>query len=320
MPQKLSPSRPRRPEWLIALGDHATVAAGRVAATVDAALGFPRLRRRFAARVGYAPDFANPRSFNEKINWRKLYDHASVYPVICDKVRMPDYLALRFGADRAAALVPTRRLVTDRPTAKTLAAAGTGVAIKANHGSGWVQIVPAGAQPDWHALAATARGWLRQVYGLTRQEWAYWSIPPRIVVEDLVLKADGTPADDIKIAVMDGRASYLFVEADRFSDHRLSYYTPDWQPMAVAMGAYTVGTPLPRPPRLAAMVALAEEIGRDFDYIRVDILNGVQDFRVNELTIYRSSGLARIEPEELDWKWGAEWRHRPYAGVWPPRA
>ncbi len=310
------PARPR-PEWLAAAAQRAGSLARGLVARVDAALGYPHLRRRFRRRVGYAPDFDNPRSFNEKINWRKLHDRASVYPVISDKARMPEYLALRFGAERAAALVPPRRLVTARPTAANLAAAGTGVAIKASHGSGWVRIVAAGESPDWRALAAEARGWLRQVYGQTRQEWAYWRITPQIVVEELILKADGAPADDIKIAVMQGRAVYLFVEADRFSAHRLSYYTPDWQPLEVAMGRNPVGSHRPPPARLAEMVALAEEIGRDFDYIRVDLLDGAGGFRVNELTLYRSSGLAAIDPPELDWQWGEAWRHRPYRGIWP---
>jgi hypothetical protein len=295
----------------------AVVAAGRLAKTLDAMMGYPRLKRRFRTRVGYAPNFREPQTFNEKINWRKLYDHAEVYQVICDKARMREYLAFRFGPERAGKITPVLRLVTDRPSEATLRAAGTGVAIKANHGSGWVRIVPEGDSPDWQALAATARGWLRKVYGLTRQEWAYWHIPPRILVEELVLKADGSPADDIKVAVMGGKAIYIFQEADRFRDHRLSYYTPDWQPLGVAMGAYLVGQPMPRPERLAEMVALAEEIGQDFDYIRVDILDGAEGFRVNELTIYRSSGLAAIDPPELDLTWGALWPHRPYAGVWP---
>lgn len=310
---------PRTPsaEWWLALRQRARARIGGLAARLDAGLGHPYLKARFLRSVGYMPDFDNPRSLNEKINWRKIHDRASVYPVISDKVRLSDYLALRFGAARAASLIPQRRLVTSRPTAAELSAAGTGVAIKANHGSGWVRVVAPHDRPDWEALAAEARGWLRQVYGQSRQEWAYWSITPQILVEDLVTKADGSPADDIKIAVMGGKAVYIFLEADRFSDHKLSYYTPDWQPLRVAMGSYPVGIHRPPPSRLAEMLALAEEIGRDFDYIRVDFLDGAEGFRLNELTLYRSSGLAPIDPPELDWQWGALWQHRPYCGVWP---
>jgi hypothetical protein len=306
-----------RPEWLTAIDDHLNAMVGRMAARMDASQGYDGLKRLFTKRVGYVPDFANPQTFNEKINWRKLYDRASVYPVICDKVRMPEYLALRFGEARAKALVPTRRLVTVRPTAATLAAAGSGVAIKANHGSGWVRIVPDGTKPDWEELAAVARGWLRKVHGQRQQEWAYWSIPPQILVEDLVRNTDGSPACDIKIEVMDGRVVYLFLEADRFSGYQVSSYTRDWQPLQVKMTSYQLGAPVDRPERLEEMIALAEEIGTDFDYIRVDFLNGVDGFRLNELTIYAASGLARIETPGLDQTWGAAWRHRPYAGIWP---
>ncbi len=282
----------------------------------DLARGCPKLKQMFLRMVGYVPDFVAPKTMNEKINWRKLYDRAAVYQVIADKVRLRDYLVARVGAERADAVLPRRRLVTRWPTSARLAAAGTGVAIKPNHGSGWVTIVAKGDTPDWRAIAAQARSWLRRTYGLSLQEWAYWAIPPQLIVEDLVLSADGHPAQDIKFAVMDGVCVYIFVEQDRFLDHRLSYYEPDWTPMQLAMGTNAVAAHQAAPRFLAEMRAFAEEIGRDFDYIRVDFLCGADEWRLNELTMYRSSGVAAFDPPHLDLHFGQMWKHRPYSGIW----
>ena len=285
-------------------------------ADVERVLGYPRLRRRFKRQVGYVPDFDLPTTMNEKINWRKLHDRAAVYQVIADKVRLRDYLVARFGAEWADAVLPRRRLVTKHPTAMNLAAAGTGVAIKPNHGSGWVRIVPGTATPDWQLIAKEARLWLRKRYGLRQIEWAYWAIEPQIMVEELVLGADGQPAQDVKFAVMDGVCVYIFVEQDRFGDHRLSYYEPDWTPLHLAMGSNPVAAHQTAPRFLAEMRDFAEEIGRDFDYIRVDFLCGAQEWKLNELTMYRSSGLAAFDPAHLDLHFGKTWKHRPYQGIW----
>jgi TupA-like ATPgrasp len=305
------PPRAGLAELLLAPLQHLATAGQGALAVLDAAAGYPVLRRRFRQKIGHWPDFHNPRSMNEKINWRKLHDRHPVYTVISDKVRVADYLALRLGTDRARRVMPDRVLVTDRPRAHALEACGTGVAIKASHGSHWVRIVPEGERPDWAQLAAEARMWLRQ------HEWAYRGIRPQVLVERLVTAADGAPADDVKIAVMEGRAVYIFLEVDRFRDHRLSYYHPDWTPLDLVMGANARGAHRPAPPGLDGMLALAEEIGRDFDYIRVDFLAGADEWRLNELTVYRSSGLAAFDPPELDLHYGLMWRHRPYAGVWP---
>lgn len=280
---------------------------------IDRALGFPALKRRFRRATGHEPDFDAPRTINEKINWRKLHDRADVYSVIADKVRLQDYLAVSLGAARAEAILPKQRLVTDRPTAKALEALGTGVAIKANHGSGWVRIVPTGAKPDWKQIAAEARMWLRRTYGLRRHEWAYWSIAPKVMVEDLVLGPDGQPAQDVKFAIMDGVCVYIFVMQGRHGIRQFSHYTPDWTLIPLEAEP---GPSVPAPAYLEEMRALAEEVGRDFDYIRVDFLCGETEWRLNELTTYSASGLDVFDPVGLDLEFGQQWKHRPYAGLW----
>ncbi len=310
------PSRPGTAELFLAPLQYVITGLDFALAALDSAAGYPLLRRRFAKAIGHPADFRDPQTMNEKTNWRKLYDRAPVYPVISDKVRLLDYLTLRFGAERANALVPDRVLVTERPSAALLEAGGTGVAIKANHGSGWVRIVHDYETPDWRGIAAEARMWLRRRHGVRRHEWAYQPIRPQILVDRLVLNAQGAPADDVKIAVMDGTAVYIFFESDRFRDHRLSYYHPDWTPMNLVMGRYEAGTHRPPPYDLAGMIAMAEELGKDFDYIRVDFLAGSHEWRLNELTLYRSSGLAAFDPQELDLHYGRMWKHRTYEGIW----
>lgn len=285
-------------------------------ARIDRALDYHLLKRRFKRTVGYWPNLKRPSSFNEKIQWRKLNDHAPVYAVISDKYRLKEYITHRFGAQRAAAILPKWRLVTAWPTAAMLKAAGTGVVIKPNHGSGWVKIVPQGSDPDWRRLAWTARHWMRRRHGLTRHEWAYHGIKPLTLVEELVLNQDGRPAMDVKFQVMDGVCDRIEVIYDRQSGGRYVTATPDWQMVDADWKNYKRGDLLERPACFDEMRALAEEIGRDFDYIRVDFLCGATEWRLNELTLYESSGFAAFVDPNLELAYGKLWKQRKYDGVW----
>jgi len=288
----------------------------RLYARIDRALDYPLLKHMFKRIVGYWPNLMAPSSFNEKVQWRKINDHAPVYTVISDKYRLKDYITHRFGAQRAAAILPKWRLVTAWPTAAILKAAGTGVAIKANHGSGWVKIVPQGSVPDWRRLAWTARRWMRKGYGLSRHEWAYHRIKPLTLVEELVLDQDGLPAMDIKFQVMDGVCDRIEVICDRQSGGQYVTATPDWKMVDADWKHYARGALGERPDYFEEVRALAEEIGRDFDYIRVDFLCGATEWRLNELTLYESSGFTAYADPNLELAYGRLWNQRKYDGVW----
>lgn len=285
-------------------------------ARIDRALNYALLKCKFKRVVGYWPDLTNPKSMNEKMQWRKLNDHSPVYTVIADKFRLRDYITHRFGAERAAQIMPNWRLVTRWPRAADLRAAGTGVILKPNHGAGWLRIVPEGSDPDWRRLAFTARRWMRKRYGMKRHEWCYRGIKPVTLVEDFVLGPDGQPPMDIKFHVVDGRCIWVLVVYDRRKDMRVVQATRDWQWIKTSSRNYTHGALPDKPDCFAALLALAEEIGRDFDYIRVDFLCGVNEWRLNELTLYESSGFVASNDLELALWRGAQWKHRKYDGVW----
>lgn len=285
-------------------------------AWVDRTLGFALSRRKFRRILGYWPNFEQPQTFNEKIHWRKFYDPAPVYTVISDKLRLQDYVHHRLGADRAQGLLPNRRLVTARPTAADLAAIGTGVIIKPNHGSAWYRIVAKGTKPDYHRLALIARCWLRLRYGQKRHEWAYRDIVPQIMVEDLVLGENGHPAMDVKFHMMDGVCQWIEVMYDRHHQTQFATATADWLALEIDWKNYRRGALPNRPKDFAQMRAVAQDLSAEFDYIRVDFLCGDAEWKLNELTLYESSGLAAYQDPSVALRFGQLWKHRKYDGDW----
>ena len=273
----------------------------------DARRGYPRLHKQFRRRVGYDLNRDAPRTINEKVQWRKIHDRRPVYRTLADKYAVRGFVAKRLGKERAESLFPRLLGVTMRPTEAWLRQFGVPVAFKANHGSGWNVFLRPGDTPDYPAILRQLRGWLRKRYGWRLQEWAYWGITPRIIAEELLQTPDGRVADDIKLWMYRGKCRHLQLDHDRFGSHSETFMTPDWQPVPMRMRVKGELAEAPRPAQLDQMIAIAEELSRGLDFIRVDFLYTTDRFALNELTLYRGSGLTPFHPRRYDRKLGAMW-------------
>lgn len=295
----------------------------------DARRGYPWLRARFRRNLGYDLNLDRPRTMNEKINWRKIHDRRPIYPVVLDKYAVRHFVARRLGQERASALFPRLLGVTRRPSAEWLRQFPAPVAFKANHGSGWNLFVMAGDTPDYPAMARQLKGWMRQRFNRRLQEWGYWGIVPRILAEEMLLTAEGRPASDLKFHVFRGKIRLIQFIGGRLDGNQSGcMLDPDWRIMDLDVGLRNrMDAPPPQPAGLSEMMELAADLGRPFDYVRVDFLIAGDEFRLNELTLYRGSGLARIAPAGQDLALGRLWRlprggkpHAPRRLVWPFKA
>lgn len=282
-------------------------------AGMERALNFPFLRLRFRRAVGYWPHLHAPRSHNEKVQWRKLYDRNPLFPVLSDKYRLRDYVHGVLGPE-AEGLFARLYHVTDDPDDIPFADLPGDLAIKANHGCGWNLFLRAGAPVDHQAVRARCRAWLGRRYGMRNHEWAYRDIPPRIVVEELLLDPAGDLPKDVKLHVFDGRVHLCQTEADHGRHPALGYFDRNWTARPMLRTDVRSLADMPRPPQFDAMIRIAETLGAPFDYLRVDFLLCGNRHVLNEITLYRTSGLKRFNPESYDWELGALWHNPAWGG------
>ena len=76
-----------------------------------------RLLHRFRREVGIAGNFEQPRTYEEKAKFRKLYGNHQCYALMADKYRVREFVADRVGRQHLVSLLG----VYDRITAKTFA-------------------------------------------------------------------------------------------------------------------------------------------------------------------------------------------------------
>ena len=259
-------------------------------------------------RHGRWPDLSHPRRFTEWVQWRKLHDRDPRFPALADKVAAKAFVAETLGAEwvtptlwRGQAL-PTEP-VWPRP-----------FVVKSRHGCNQTAFVH-DEQGDWAGLRRRARGWLRRGYGWWLDEWAYRRIERGLLVEPFLGDARTSPLD-YKLFVFGGRVEAVQVHLDREGRHRWIVFDRRWRRVSGA----SVDADPPRPASLSAMIAAAEVLGAEFDFVRIDFYEVAGRPLFGEMTFYPGSGLYPLDPDGLDARWGECWRRAREASAMPVSA
>lgn len=260
----------------------------------------PSRRALFMYHHRNLPHLRNPSTFNEKMNWRILYDRRTILEWTCDKLAMKQYAAktpgLRVPQTYWSGSDLSKLLDVELPDYWVL---------KPNHRSG--KVFFGHGKPDIADLKRCSADWLRSFEGKDLHEWAYLKARPLFLAEELI-GAPGIQPSDYKFFVFGGDVALVQVDMDRHTAHCRRMYLPDWTPLDATFGHYRLGPIEPAPANLAEMLTIASELGRPFDFIRVDLYTVAGEIFFGEVTPYTASGLDRFVPESLDAHLGSKWQ------------
>lgn len=273
-----------------------------------------------------------PETFTGKVRWKMLKDRRPLLTTFADKVAVRDYVSRTIGPEYLTTVYAVledldgfERSGLPREFVAKASHASGGVWIVSDHapdgfrvegshstvsaapGGGWHRVLTRPDTLDWDLLESTLAAWLARRFTDEHPEWAYVNVPRRIVVEEL-LKADkGALARDYKIFVFHGRPRLVQVHTDRFGDHRQDLYLPDWTPLDVRYIYPRSPVPEPRPATLDEMLSLASALGRETDFVRVDLYDAGGRIVFGELTSYPDAGKIVFVPETFDDDLGRWW-------------
>lgn len=249
----------------------------------------------------------DPRTFREKVLWKMAKDRRQLLTVFANKVAVRDYVARVVGPEYLTTVYgvvedPEKLPALDVPDA---------FVVKANHGWGMNIFCRRKADVDWRWVAATCREWLAADYSDRSEdvnlEWAYRDVPRRILVEEYLVDADGCRPRDYKLSVFHGRVRMIRVDVHE-PERRTNLYWPDWTPIAVQGLFPRTSDPIPRPSRLDDMIRMADSLGRETDFVRVDLYQIGDRIVFGELTNYPAAGELAINDPRFDVLMGSYWR------------
>lgn len=252
--------------------------------------------------LGYWPQIKNPRSFNEKIAHRKLFTDEDIYPKVSDKYAVRDYVRKKVGDD----VLTDVYYITDNPDSIPFDELPSEFVIKSTHGSGHTVVVKNAEDRDFGQIKRQCSDWLNTEYGRQTREYWYQEIEPRIIVEERIPSHSNGAPIDYKFFVFNGNAEFIQVNTGRFSNLKERFYDTDWNPMDFRH-AYEQGEKIEKPTELKNMIDIAEKLGEDFDFVRVDLYQPNNEVYFGELTLAPGAGHLWFDPKERDFILGDLW-------------
>jgi hypothetical protein len=165
--------------------------------------------------------------------------------------------------------------------------------------------------PEFAARADVVRiaqGWVSQLYGQgPNREWVYGRMPRRVIVEEMLATADGSIPDDYKFFVFHGTCAFVQVDSGRFGRRTQDFFRPDWQHIPLSAGPPWANPEPPKPDCLSEMITLAERLGADTDFVRVDLYDVDGRIVFGELTSFPAGGDSPFDPESFNEEFGRPW-------------
>ncbi|MCR6497797.1 polysaccharide biosynthesis protein [Shinella sp. CPCC 101442] len=262
------------------------------------------LKLKYWVIKGEWPDIDRPRTFCEKVQARKLYDRKPIYAMLVDKAGVKAFVAEKLGH---AYVTPTYWVGTDLAAVDWTKVSLPAV-VKPTHASTQGRFLY--TQADIRRLLEDnpAPAWLKLDHAHYNREWAYSAVEPQVLIEAMLVVDGGVPWD-YRFFTFDGVVSHIEVNMRVDGKGYACHYTPDWVRLPLHDPDYLEAYPgeVPKPARFDEMMRIVEAVGRDFDFLRIDLYASDDWVRLGEVTLYPDGGFMRFDPADYDRLLGEKW-------------
>lgn len=267
------------------------------------------LNATFRARFGRKLDLKNPKTFNEKLQWMKLYNRNPVYTMMVDKYLVRNYVREIIGEEYLIPLLGA----WDDPDKIDFDKLPMQFVLKCNHNSGLGMCICKDKNKlDIAKVKNDLRKGLKQDYYLTGREWPYKNVPRKIIAEKYMVDESGYELKDYKYYCFDGKVRIVMINSDRMSslETKANYFDENYQPLDFVWGYENAKIPPAKPEKFEEMKSLAEKLSKGIPHVRIDFYQTPQGIFFGEMTFFDGSGFDTIEPIEWDYKIGS-WINLP---------
>ena len=243
-------------------------------------------------------DLKNPKTFNEKLQWLKLYDRKKIYTTMVDKLEVKKQVASIIG-DKY--IIPTIGAYDDFNDID-LEKLPNRFVIKCTHDSGGLLIVKDKKRLDINEAKNKINKYLKVNYYYHGREWPYKNVKPRIILEKYLIDKKVAQLMDYKFFCFDGKVKFFKIDYNRFTRHQANYYNIDGT--LLRFGEEVCPPDFDKkiimPTNLKKMMGLAEKLSTGIPFVRVDFYDVNGKIYFGEMTFFPASGFGKFIPEEWD--------------------
>lgn len=243
-------------------------------------------------------DLKNPQTFNEKLQWLKLYNYKPIYTQMVDKYEV-------------------RNLVSDKIKCFSLLGIWDNVdeidfeklphkfVLKTTHDSGSIIICSDKRNFNIQQAKKKLKKALSYNYFWKSRELPYKDVKPRIIAEEYMLTDDMLDLEDYKFMCFNGRVEYVFLCHNRKGEGGVlvDVYDRNWVKQSFGREHHS-SIVWQKPRYFDKMIELSEYYSKDIPFLRVDFYEIKDRLYFGEFTFFPGGGLEKFDPNEYDKKLG----------------
>ena len=249
----------------------------------------------------------NPQRFTEKLQCYKVLYRNDMMLDCVDKYLVREYIEKKLGSDE---YLNTLYQVCDSADEINFNALPNKFVIKTTDGGNGDNVLICRDKSKLNIQETIERvnGWRNKKYYAVSREWAYKGAKTSRVIVEQFLESDENSdgsIDDYKFLCFNGKFRYLWVDKNRYSDHRRGFWDENLDFLkGVKSDHPTFDTPPALPHNIDEMIRIAEKLSEDFPFARVDFYNIKGKIYFGEITFYPWSGYVQYTPDSFDFKLG----------------
>lgn len=250
----------------------------------------------FRYYMGYWMDWKHPKTFNEKLQWLKIYNRNPLYTKLVDKYEVRDYIAKTIGEEFLIPLLGVWDKFEDIDFDKL----PNRFVLKCTHDSGsYIICKDKNSFPFQEAKKKLGTA-IKKNFFYTAREWPYKNTFPQIIAEKYIEDSNGVLLD-YKFFCFHGNVNSVMICLDRhIHDTKFYFFNRNWELQKLNIRGKNApeGFTIPKPSRINEMFSIAEKLSKDIPFVRVDLFECNGNIYFGEMTFFPDGGFdANLLPE-----------------------
>lgn len=241
-----------------------------------------------------------PITFDDKIQWLKLYYQDPLIVQCADKYNVRSYVTEK----NLSSILTDLYGVYENPDEIDFDRLPDKFAVKVTSGCRMNIIVKEKTEFNWNRSKKQLTKWLKEDFGKVSVEPHYSYIKGKLIVEEYLSDKNGIFPTDYKFFCFNGVPRFVELITERTDDNQYNrhFYDLDWNKMSVTKEEND--SELNPPENLQEMIRIAKILSEDFPFVRVDLYDIDGKVVFGELTFTPNAGMATYLTDEAQREFG----------------
>lgn len=259
------------------------------------------IKKQFKDALGYELDLDNPKTFNEKLQWLKLYYHDPLMTKCADKYLVRDFIKDTIGEDYLIPLLG----VWDRVEDIDFDSLPNQFVLKVNWGSGQNIIVKDKSQLDIDDAKRKLREWMKPYsnHYYFSYEYCYKNIVPKIICEEYIDMCN-IGLFLFRFSSFNSSIRYITLDFIKNDEIKSIHLDENFNLFNIKRKFDILEGTISKPKNYEKCLYIAHKLSNIFPHVRVDLYCIGDTIKFSELTFYQGAGLSPFNPIDWDYKFG----------------